>query len=1104
MTESTPALNSDAAAMAAEPRPFPRRNVLKAAVNIASPGQILEHLSACADARRGCSVAGVSAPYATAMSGDAALRDAFLGIDLLVPDGKGFVWGARMLHVDCGERVAIPDLCESLLARGSERGWKVFIYGASSEVNAAACENVRRRFPGLAAVEGCHGYEQGRADEDALIERLARGRFNLLIVARPSPDKELFLARCCRQAGVVGLAAGGYADILAGKIKRAPALVQAMGMEWLWRVVQEPRRLWRRIGVANVRFAAAVALKRLVTPAPRPWWGSRAIHVLALVLVLCAAYYKSLNAPYTFDDPEYIMKNPAIRSFEGLSQISVMAHRKLWWLSNAICYRASELYGNHQVELPDVRVFRLWNIACHFIAALALMGLIRSCMRGCSRLAPGKEGAGTAWDLAAFGAAAIFAGHPLATESVTYICGRDNGQGGMFYLLGLYCAALAFERMSSSGGVANPAARPRWPGWVWPLAASMACGACAVLTKESHLTFPVAAGLVYVCFFRGSGRRTVSLGLLLGALLSVCALGWGAKNRLDGGLGVAAQLILLFTLAGAWLGSARPGEKPAAWRAFLRRRVHAGWAALVSIGGLAAASVIAFPYAYQRTFAALTGFQNSSYVRSLLTQAHAVPRMLLRAVFPHGLNIDHDFPTITSFDDPRAQWGAAIILGLLVFGLIGLYRRSLGGFAVLLGLLSILPSNSVIERGDVVSERNFYLAAACGAMLLAWLAAVIAEMLSRRLLPTGKTSPTARLREAGLWTGVAVCCAAGPFSAFTVLRNNEWNDPLLLWTAAKEQSPDKLRVLHNYGVACVMKNRLDEAYTAFNSAIEIGEYKALNNLFRPDEAVEVKCFHISYAYRAQTQLKRLQKNPDAATPQAINAVLEQLRKGVERTAYDPDLAFVHAQFLQNLSRMHEAVPVLERAISLHSWADHLFLPMGMAQLDIGDYQKAEHFLERAAKMRLHNAVGVSVALPGETRSEILAYLGLTRLFQKKRAEAVDAFRQSAQAGSQGLLSLLSLTPKTRNTELPKAEFDPPDTLLTALSQTRRDLLKCARQGIDELLAADPAKSQTVVQKIRDAVNYELQRRATAQKKRADFGFTDDRESGYDPEPAAKP
>ena len=179
-------------------RPFERRDVLRSAVDLATPAQIVEYLTQCADEHRGCSVVGISAPYATAMARDDALRTAFMSADILIPDGKGFVWGARWLGVPCAERLAIPDLCDVLLKTGSERAWKVFVYGSTAELNARALENIRTRYSRLAAVEGQHGYDQSSTDEDALIAKLRGERFNIgVIVARPSPDKEKFLARCC-------------------------------------------------------------------------------------------------------------------------------------------------------------------------------------------------------------------------------------------------------------------------------------------------------------------------------------------------------------------------------------------------------------------------------------------------------------------------------------------------------------------------------------------------------------------------------------------------------------------------------------------------------------------------------------------------------------------------------------------------------------------------------------------------------------------------------------------------------------------------------------------------------------------------------------------
>ena len=1118
-------------------KPFERQNVLRAAVDLASPEQILAHLVHCVKTRQGCAVVGISAPYATAMADDASLREAFLNADLLIPDGKGFTWGARMLGVPCSGRIAIPDLCEQLLAIGSENNsaaWKVFIYGGTEAINQAACANLRQRFPGLAAVDGQHGYNQGLLEENALIKRLKDESFNLVIVARPSPDKERFLTRCCHDAGIVGVAAGGYADILAGKTRRAPASIQAFGMEWLYRVIQEPRRLWKRVGWANARFAAAVTWKHLRMREVRPWWGCPAIQVLLLALVLCAAYHGSLNAPYHFDDPEYIEHNPTIRSFAALSEIKVLAFRKLWWFSNAVCYWLSEHYGNHQVERPDVRIFRGWNIACHFIAVLALYGLVRRVLKASGKLVDAGEhgalpalsvprqliGSASPYDLAAVIAAAIFAAHPLCTESVTYVSGRDNGQGGMFYLLGLWAAAVAFQRMGlvadpvgtdRAEDVVSPSPRlPAWPGWFWPLIAMTVFGGCAALTKESYLTFPFAVVLLYTFFYRGAKRRTVSLGMLLGLLLGLGALAWGAAGRHEGHLGIAIPWVVFSAVLGAMLGA--PSHVPAVfpvlrapgggWRSFFQARISMVWAFLSTGAGLGMVSIIAVPYAYERTIGALTGYQNSDYVRSICSQAYAVPWILLRTVIPFNLNIDHDFPSISDPYDTRVLIGGAIILALIAFGLVGMFRAWLGSFGVLLALLSIAPTNTVIERGDIVSERNFYIAAAGGALLLAWLAALIPSWLgttmARRAIranAAGSSHGNAwrhYMREAGLWTAVVGCCPAMLFSSLTVLRNNEWNDPYVLWRSAWVHSPAKLRVLYNLGVAANARKQYAEAEMAFSNAMKIGEDKAQKGLFRPDEGVQVKCFHLSYANIAGLMLRTSHELSETQSYNKIHEVDTIFSTGMERTAFDPDLALSYAQFLLQLGRTSDAAPLLQKSLDSHVWAEQLYYPLGLSYLDNANFVLADKYLSLAVRVQDRHTLGVLLDVPVEQQAEIFALLGVAKIYLKQPNEARNALRESLDLEPQGTFMMLLGCAKARNPKLKPVQTNPPDLLVIALSQTRWDLIQVLIQSIDDHIKLEKkSDKKTLTQMLRGVLTAELQRRADIQRKREAMGFMDD-------------
>ena|GEM_PF-239691 len=1121
-------------------------------MDLATPEQILAHLTECAQNHTGESVVGISAPYASAMAQNAELREAFLKADLLIPDGKGFVWGARLLGVPCGDRLAIPDLCERLLEIGAARVWKVFIYGAADEANAAAVANIKARFPGLGEVAGQHGYNQSEAGEAAVIAKLRGEKFNLLIVARPSPDKEKFLARCCREAGVVGLAAGGYVDILAGTKKRAPKLVQAIGMEWLYRLAQDPRNLWKRIGWANTRFAASVLWNWTLGVPRRPWFAQPLLHVVALVAIICLAYARSLNAPYHFDDPEYIQRNTAIRSLSSVNQITVTGRRKLWWYSNALCYKLSELlgaqkqrmsghldhwyqklyykvvlenFGDHQPNRPDVRIFRAWNIACHFVAVLALYGLLRRCLRARARFADGGE---PGPDLRPFAAAAIFAAHPLATEAVTYISGRDNGQGGMFYLLGLYFAAMAFDQLGIAAQTLTPnPSHPshlggegnRWPRWFWPAAFTAMSFGAAMATKESHISFPLAVALIFFTFYRRGPVPDLSVGMLCGMLAAIAAIGWGAAGSRDGYLWASVQLALCCLIGGGILGRREtPPLIPLApltrgaggtMRAIFQTRIGTLWAMLALVVALSVTVLLAFPYANALISGALTGTRGNSYARSLCSQAHALPLMLARTVFPisvtfspdfnitHSLNIDHEFPTIADPHDPRVLIGAAILFALLLFGLFGAWRGWLGAFGVLLALIAIAPTNSIFERGDIASERNFYLTAAGGACLLAWLAGELARMLvgvsgtpaSSRLeagAPFGAPSP---LVEKGMWTLIFSFCIVGPFTAFTIVRNHDWGDPYRLWKSAMERSPDKMRVLYNFGESAKAAKRYDEAETAFTRAIAIGEELSKRGAFRPDEAVDVKCFHLAYARLADVFLLRyIKKNKDDA--RALKSIKKIYEDGLNRTAFDPDLAFTYAEFLIHIDQGSEAIPMLQRSFNLHTWADQLYVPWGVGELEAALYKSAAEHFQLALKMKDEHSLGFGREIDPDYKAQIYALLGVSRLHLKQRAEAHEALKEAMRIYPEAVLPVLTFA-AARNVFLPRQNTG--DEFLNTLSVVRRDLLRELRDCVNELLDHPSPSDPPNLIEFKKVFDSELTRYEDWRKHRAEFGFKDDPE-----------
>jgi len=181
---------------------------------------------------------------------DASVREC----DIINIDGMGVVLGARLLGHDVPERVAGVDLFHELLAMSVRKGYSVYLLGAKDEVVGETARRVQQLYPGLKLAGYHHGYFWD--DEEAMVNKVRESGAQLLFVAITSPKKENFINRWRDQLGVTFvMGVGGTFDVVAGKVKRAPVWMQKWGLEWLYRVIQEPRRMWRRYLVTNTKFA---------------------------------------------------------------------------------------------------------------------------------------------------------------------------------------------------------------------------------------------------------------------------------------------------------------------------------------------------------------------------------------------------------------------------------------------------------------------------------------------------------------------------------------------------------------------------------------------------------------------------------------------------------------------------------------------------------------------------------------------------------------------------------------------------------------------------------------------------------------------------------
>lgn len=205
----------------------------------------------------------VNAAKVVNLRSDEFLRDSLLECDLLLADGQSVVWASRLLGEPLPERVAGIDLFEHLLALADRDGRSVYLLGAKPEVLAALEDEIVRRWPGLTIAGSRDGYFTDD-DSPAVAEDIAASGADMLFLGMTSPKKEIFLGTYGAKLGVPVLhGVGGSFDVLAGVTKRAPERWQRWGMEWLYRVLQEPRRLWKRYLTTNSAFLVLLVRERV-------------------------------------------------------------------------------------------------------------------------------------------------------------------------------------------------------------------------------------------------------------------------------------------------------------------------------------------------------------------------------------------------------------------------------------------------------------------------------------------------------------------------------------------------------------------------------------------------------------------------------------------------------------------------------------------------------------------------------------------------------------------------------------------------------------------------------------------------------------------------
>ena len=205
----------------------------------------------------------VNAGKIVSMQDDEALRKSVLEADMINADGMSVVWASRFLGKALPARVAGIDLMLELVKMAHSHGYKCYFFGAKQEVVEKVVETFSNEYS--SAIIG--GYRNGyfkEEEEEELAKEIANSGADMLFVAMSSPKKEIFVNKYKKLMNVpFVMGVGGSFDVVAGVTKRAPLWMQKAGLEWFYRFIQEPKRMWKRYLVGNTKFIWLVLKARL-------------------------------------------------------------------------------------------------------------------------------------------------------------------------------------------------------------------------------------------------------------------------------------------------------------------------------------------------------------------------------------------------------------------------------------------------------------------------------------------------------------------------------------------------------------------------------------------------------------------------------------------------------------------------------------------------------------------------------------------------------------------------------------------------------------------------------------------------------------------------
>jgi len=204
--------------------------------------------------KKGSYILAVNAEKFMQLQNDLFLKTIFENASLLIPDGVGAIWGIRWRYRLPAKRVPGIELMQNICKVAAEKEYRIFIFGSQEEVNKKAAEKLRFIYPGIRIVGSCNGYIRDE-EMEKLINDINRSKADILFVALGSPKQEKWIKEHISKLNVkICQGIGGTLDVLTGEMRRAPAFFRKLPLEWLYRLIADPKRIYRQLIIPRFLF----------------------------------------------------------------------------------------------------------------------------------------------------------------------------------------------------------------------------------------------------------------------------------------------------------------------------------------------------------------------------------------------------------------------------------------------------------------------------------------------------------------------------------------------------------------------------------------------------------------------------------------------------------------------------------------------------------------------------------------------------------------------------------------------------------------------------------------------------------------------------------